>query len=142
MAEFAPPYSSMRDTVNAFLQAQPTLHALGLPEEDSVFQADTLNSPSQKPFIVVRWGEQEAAVGESGAHPCDLWVYDEFGDYNRATKIAKEALRLLQREILQVATDDGRISQIRARGIGADLADDGFEALVIPGHFVAIGNGS
>lgn len=142
MAEFAPPYKSMRDTVNAFLQAQPSLHALGLPEEDSVFQADTVNSPDQKPFIVVRWGEQEVLMGDSASHPGDLWVYDDFGDYNRATAIAKEALRLLQDLILQIQTEDGRISQIRSRGIGADLADDGFEALVIPGRFVAVGNGS
>lgn len=142
MSDFVPPYQSMRDTVNAFLQAQPTLHALGLPEEDSVFQADTTESPSQKPFIVVRWSEPEAILGESRAQSGTLWVYDDFGDYNRATKLAREALRLMARDLIQVETADGRISQITDRGVGSDLADEGFDALVIPGNFAAIGNGS
>ncbi|WNM68230.1 tail terminator [Microbacterium phage MortySmith] len=142
MSEFVPPYQSIRDTIVAFLQSRPELHALGLAEEDSVFQADTTMSPEVRPFIVVRMGETEARLGGSAAQPADLWVYDDFGDYNRATKLAKAALSVMAEHLLDVPTADGRLSQVNDRGIGADLADDGFDALVIPGHFAAIGNGS
>lgn len=142
MSEFVPPYQSRRDTIITFLQSRPELHALGLPEEDSVFQADTAMSPEVKPFIVVRMGETEARLAASSAQPGDLWVYDDFGDYNRASKLCKEALRLMAEHLLDVPTQDGRLSQVSDRGVGADLADDGFDALVIPGHFAAIGNGS
>lgn len=142
MSEFTPPYQSMRDTVNAFLQAQPALHALGLPEEDSVFQADTASSPAVRPFIVVRWGEIEAQIGDSRAQSGTLWVYDDFGDYNRPSKIALKSLELMKSSLIDIRTADGRISQIRTGGIGTDLADDGFKALVIPAFFTAIGNGA
>ncbi len=142
MSDFAPPYQSRRDTIVAFLQSRPELHALGLAEEDSVFQADTAMSPEIRPFIVVRMGETEAQLGTSSAQPGDLWVYDEYGDYNRASKLCKEALRLMAEHLLDVPTRDGRLSQVSNRGVGADLADDGFDALVVPGHFAAIGNGS
>lgn len=142
MSEFSPPYQSRRDTIVAFLQSRPELHALGLAEEESVFQADTAMSPEIRPFIVVRMGETEAKLDASSAQPGDLWVYDEFGDYNRASKIAKEALRLMDELLIDIPTADGRLSQVNDRGVGADLADDGFDALVIPGHFAAIGNGS
>lgn len=142
MSDFVPPYRSQRDTIINFLQSRPELHALGLEEEESVFQADTTMSPEVRPFIVVRMGEQEARLGSSTAQACDLWVYDDFGDYNRATAIAKAALALMAEHLLQIPTQDGMLSQIADRGIGADLADDGFEALVIPGRFVAVGNGS
>lgn len=142
MSDFAPPYQSRRDTIVAFLQSRPELHALGLAEEDSVFQADTAMSPEIRPFIVVRMGETEAQLAASSAQPGDLWVYDEYGDYNRASKLGKEALRLMAEHLLDVPTQDGRLSQVSNRGVGADLADDGFDALVVPGHFAAIGNGS
>lgn len=142
MSDFTPPYQSRRDTIITFLQSRPELHALGLPEEDSVFQADTAMSPDFKPFIVVRMGETEAQLATSSAQPGDLWVYDEYGDYNRASKLCKEALRLMAEHLIDVPTQDGRLSQVSNRGVGADLADDGFDALVVPGHFAAIGNGS
>ncbi len=142
MSDFAPPYQSRRDTIVAFLQSRPELHALGLAEEDSVFQADTAMSPEIRPFIVVRMGETEAQIAASSAQPGDLWVYDEYGDYNRASKLCKEALRLMAEHLIDVPTQDGRLSQVSNRGVGADLADDGFDALVVPGHFAAIGNGS
>lgn len=142
MSEFVPPYQSRRDTIVAFLQSRPELHALGLDEDDAVFQADTAMSPTVRPFIVVRMGETEAKLGTSTAQPGDIWVYDSYGDYNRAAKMCKLALELLATHLIDVPTSDGRLSQITDRGVGGDLADDGFDALVIPGHFAAIGQGS
>lgn len=130
------PFDSARDTVAQYIMQHPVVAALGLPE-GNVFQADTAESPSSKPFIVVRWAEQELKVGDSRVHPFDLWVYDEFGDYNRANAIAKFLQDDLPDNLLQIPTTSGRVSQIAARGIGGDLADDGFDALVVPGHFAA-----
>ena len=135
------PFDSRRDTVAQLLQQAPELHALGLPNTGSVLQADTLESPNFKPFIVVRWGEQEQRMGGAIVQSFDLWVYDEFGDYNRPTAIAKAAADFLVENGIQVQTTSGHISQIEDRGIGGDLADDGFDAVVIPYHLAAIGRG-
>jgi hypothetical protein len=80
-------------------------------------------------------------MGESWVDPVDIWGYDEMGDYTRITAIVKEAARYLVQECLQVPTTSGRISQFLDRGIGGDLADDGFDAVVKPYRLGAVGNG-
>ena len=112
------PFATARDTVAQFLSQSDELRALGLPE-DAVYQADTAESPSQKPFIVIRWGDTETKMHTSWVDPVDLWVYDDFGDYTRATKIAKAAARILVENVVDIKTSDGRISQMGDRGIAA-----------------------
>ncbi len=138
------PFETVRDTVAQLLMQAPTLRALGLPEK-AVFQADTAESPSMKPFLVVRWGDEEESLGSTRVRPFDLWGYDELGDYNRITKIVVEAARYLSEECIHVATSSGGISQFLSsgsgRGLGGDLADDGFDAVVKPYRMAAVGRG-
>jgi len=134
------PFADARSTMAQLLAQAPSLRALGLPE-NAVFQADTAESPSMKPFLVVRWGDNETKVGASWVDPVDIWGYDEMGDYTRITAIVKEAARYLVEDCVQVLTASGRISQFLDRGIGGDLADDGFDAVVKPYRMAAVGNG-
>ena len=135
------PFETNRQAVAQLLQQAPSLHALGLPPEHSIFQADTAESPSSKPFIVLRWGDEEERVGESRVRPFDMWGYDELGDYDRITKIVVEAARYLSKDCFHVVSTLGSISQFVDRGIGGDLADEGFEAVVKPYRMAAIGRG-
>lgn len=134
------PFETNRDSTAQLLMQAPTLRALGLPEK-AVFQADTAESPSMKPFLVLRWADEEERLGDSRVRPFDIWGYDEMGDYNRITKIVREAARYLTEECFHVVADLGAISQFVDRGIGGDLVDDGFEAVVKPYRMAAIGRG-
>ena len=134
------PFETNRDSVAQLLMQAPTLRALELPEK-AVFQADTLDSPSMKPFLVLRWGDEEERIGDSRVRPFDIWGYDERGDYNRITQIVREAARYLSKECFHVAANLGAISQFVDRGIGGDLVDDGFDAVVKPYRMAAIGRG-
>ena len=131
--------ATTRDTVSTILDSAATLRALGLPE-GNVLQADTLNSPEQKPFIVLRWGDESEGIAACTIRPFTLWVYDEFGDYNRATLIGHEAVRVL-RAIEPTQTDSGWLTAIEGGLRGGDLADDGFDALVVPYTLVAVASG-
>lgn len=134
------PFETNRDSTAQLLAQAPLLRALGLPE-NAVFQADTAESPSMKPFLVVRWADEEEKVGDSSVRPFDLWGYDEMGDYNRITMIVQEAARYLSKECFHVVSNLGSISQFVDRGIGGDLVDDGFNAVVKPYRMAAIGRG-
>lgn len=134
------PFETNRDSVSQLLMQAPTLRALGLPER-AVFQADTVEDPKMRPFLVVRWGDEEEALGDSSVRPFDLWGYDELGDYNRVTMIVREAARYLVQECFHVVSDMGSISQFLDRGIGGDLADDGFNSVVKPYRMAAVGRG-
>lgn len=135
------PFEDARTTLAQLLKQAPTLRELGLVE-DAVFQADTAESPSMKPFLVIRWADNESKLGESWVDPVDIWGYDEMGDYTRITAIVREAARYLVEECIQVETESGRISQFVDRGIGGDLADEGFDAVVKPYRIAAVGNGA
>lgn len=133
-------YETIRDLFAQCLMQCDELVDLGLPE-GNVFQADTLDSPDTKPFIVVRWSDEQTRLGHAFVTPVDLWIYDEFGDYNRATKLAKTAAQYLEDNVLGMKAEDGIISQVKFLGIGGDLADDGFKALVIPAHLRVVASG-
>lgn len=131
-------YDNARDTVSQFIKAYMTDAGF---DPQNVLQADTVDSPAGKPFVVVRWAEQEERMGWSRVIPFDIWVYDEFGDYTRATKMARDIAEYLVTNVLGTRTTTGCVSQILDRGLGGDLADDGFEALVKPYHLAAVAIG-
>jgi hypothetical protein len=132
------PFETARDTLAQFMQQSEALHGLGLPTERSVFQADTAESPTVRPFIV-------RSLGPAWVDGVSLWVYDDFGDYNRATKLAVEAAKVLRDNVVAIPTLGGWLTQIQidgqGLGLGGDLADDGFQALVKPYNLLAAGRG-
>jgi len=133
-----------RETVMSTLNNHASLTALGLIA-DGVVQADTLESPTEFPFIVVRWTDEVAGLGRVRRAPVDLWVYDAGGDYSRLLRIGETALAVLA-DFLQAKTIDGHIMQIDTKGAslgrGRDLYDDGFDAVVVPFRAQVVHTGS
>jgi len=132
-----------RETIVTTLNDAQSLRDLGLPE-DAIVQADTLDSPTVRPFVVVRWLDEQPGVGAVTPRPFDLWVYDDPGDYTRCERIGVESLKILS-DLDPIKTETGWISQIRTHGRGLgrgqDLYDDGYEAVVIPFRAIAIASG-
>jgi hypothetical protein len=119
------------------------LTELGLPT-DAVLQADTATTPTMRPFIIVRWLDEQPGIGPVSLRPFDLWGYDEEGDYTRIERILKDAADILT-DIIALPTESGMISQIRGKGIGlgrgSDLYDDGYKCVVIPWRLQAVATG-
>lgn len=145
MALVGEPFDSARDTMAQLVAQNSLIRALGLGDR-SVYPADVAESPQERPFVVMRWGDEEAGLGGSWARPLMWWVYDEFGDFNRASNIAKAIQNLGGKSFTPIATTNGWVTQFRTEGsglgIGADLADDGFDALVVPLNTVVVGRGA
>lgn len=141
------PLLTTRETIASILNNHPTLLALGLAE-DSVLQADTISSPKSKPFIVIRWMDEQPGIGPVSLRPFDLWNYDEEGDYSRLDRIGKAAAEILM-DVIAMPTESGFISQIRGRatpanpglGRGADLYDEGYKCVVVPWRLAAVATG-
>jgi hypothetical protein len=132
--------ATAREIIAQRIATDPTCQDLGL-DPDSVYQADTAESPEERPFIVVRWGDVAGQMGHVTVRNVDLWAYDQLGDYTRAERLVRAAAEAVGR-ILQVETDEGFINQVRISGDGlgrgADLVDEGFDALVIPHRVAAV----
>ena len=138
------PFATARDTMAQFVRQLPALRTLGLAE-DSVFQADTATSPSMRPFVVLRWGDDIAGMGGAWVRPLTLWFYDDFGDYNRAGNLARALQATGGAAFEPIRTASGWVNQWTTEGnglgIGGDLADDGFDALVVPLATQVMGRG-
>lgn len=139
---------TLRETVVAILTDSTQLADLGLPT-DAVYQADTLDTPTEYPFVVIRWRQEQLGVGPVAKRPFDLWWYDSPGSYSRIDKLGRAAQTILG-SVEQMATVDGNILRIETRpnlnnsglGRGDDLFDDGWDAVVIPWSCSAVATGS
>lgn len=121
---------TVRETIATLLTANADLLDLGLPE-DAVYQADTVDSPTEKQFLVLRWGTEQPGMGAVTRRPLTIWSYGEFGDPTTTERIAVAAGKYLS-SLFDIATYDGRIGQIQDGFRGPDLQDDGWKRLVIP----------
>jgi hypothetical protein len=136
-----------RETIATTINESTVLRDLGLPE-NAVFQADTMESPTMRPFVVIRWLQEQAGIGPVSRRPFDLWWYGKEGDYDTIEKLGVTAQGILG-IMEQVETVSGRIMRIHTTpipsvpniGRGDDLWDDGYKAPVIPFRCQAVASG-
>ena len=136
-----------RETIAMIVNNDPEAMTLGMPE-DAVFQADTISSPTMRPFAVIRWLPEQAGIGPVTVRPFDIWMYGEEGDYTIIDRILNRLATKLMEQIA-IPTEGGMISQIHGRptsnkptlGKGADMYDEGYKCVVIPWSFQAIARG-
>lgn len=137
--------ANARDALAQWLVNADWLTELGFPETKRVFAADTAESPTTRPFIVIRWGDQVRRLGQAESRNVDFWIYDDFGDYSRPADAARAIVAHGGREWIPMPHSLGTISHLEftgeGLGVGGDLADDGFKALVIPVRGRVVGRG-
>lgn len=112
-----------------------------------VWDADTADSPTdeQFPLIVVRWYDVNETMGRSVVQPFDLWTYIQGDDRTPGENISRKAAAHLV-EMAGVPKLGGHLSQITDSrpnlGRGADLADEGYAAMVVVHRLEAVYNGA
>lgn len=132
--------ATIRELIVGALEADPVLQGLGLVP-GAVYQAETAHSPTERPFITVRWGESEKGVGPYKRKPFTVWVHDVPGDMTRAEAMARRAGFILSK-LESLPLDGGYwLMAIHDEGTGGDFADDGYRTLVVPGHLRAVASG-
>ena len=101
------------------------LTAPGLPSQQS-WAMNSLDTPTQWPFIVQRWEETTPAYGLVGTQGLTVWVHDQPGDYARINTLL-EWIKSALTAMVHVNGGDGRIvTQIDWTGDSSDLFDDGW----------------
>lgn len=109
------------------------LLALGLPA-NAVYSAENVDTPSAKPFIVLRWLERDSELAPhrnapSQINTLDIWCYDARGDYTRIDAMLAR-LKALLSVIKAQQTETGWITCVDWYGDGRDAYDDVWEAIV------------
>jgi hypothetical protein len=117
-----------RAAVNLALSTNLDLLVLGLQPEQT-YAANAIDTPIEKPFIVMRWEEVTPAFKDKGTQGLTVWVHDELGDYTRIDLMLEKVKEILT-AMVHVAGSDGRvITLIEWTGDSPDFWDDGFNTI-------------
>lgn len=117
-----------RAAVNSVLSNSIELQALGLLPS-ATYAANAVDTPPERPFIVMRWEENVRSFSDRGVQGLTVWVNDQLGDYTRIDQMIHIIKKLLT-DMVHVAGDDGRtVTQIDWSGDSGDLWDDGYHTI-------------
>lgn len=110
---------------------------------NDVYDADTADAPNEldMPWAVVRWYDRLDGMGRLWRRPFDVWVYVPLGDRQPGEDIAHDIAARLTALNPGIAKRNGFVNQIEDLGIGGDLRDDDYEALVVVQHMRAVASG-
>lgn len=140
---------TLRELVAVTLNGNGELKVLGLPD-NAVFQADTVDTPQMRPFLVIRWLRETPGIGPVSRRPFELLGYDTPGDFNRIDRILFKSDQILT-NLPSTEIEGGWLARIESSsntnmrnaglGRGDDLWDEGYKAIVRPWTLRAIASG-
>lgn len=117
-----------RVAFNQLIENDPTLQLLGLPV-DGTFQANAVDTPEIRPFVVIRWEERTRAFGDRGFDQVTVWVHDTPGDYTRIDRMLARIKAVLDAATHVPGSDDRILTQVDWTGDSGDLYDDGWSTI-------------
>lgn len=93
----------------------------------AVYGSNSVDTPTDDKFIIVRWGEHTQAFAQRGPRRVNIWFHDRDQDYMKIDDAVKVVKGLLDGAVHVVGTDGWVITQADWRGDSQDLIDDGFK---------------
>lgn len=117
-----------RVAFNQLLENDSGLSLLGLPV-DATYQANAVETPQIRPFIVIRWEDRTRVFGTRGFDQVTVWVHDEPGDYTRIDRMLERIKAVLQSAIHVQGSDNRILTQVDWVGDSGDLYDDGWATI-------------
>ena len=130
----------MRALIFQAIVNDPTLNFLGITNSSS-FAVD-VDTPTQRPFLQLRWGRNESALSktEIGRRTLTIWVHDQPGDYTLIDTIILQ-LRTLLPTLEGQSNGLGHLVAVEWTGDSEDLVDDGHRTIARNTSFSLVGSG-
>lgn len=128
----------MRAYIAQTLANDEGLRQMGFAKE-AVYSAENVDTPSERPFIVIRWLVRDPVIRQAPSQPnrFQVWCYDERGDYSRIDAMLDRVREVLT-GIRAQQTSTGWITRVDWDGDGGDAYDDVYEALVRTSSYTAV----
>ena len=106
------------------LLAQDTaLVALGV---QAVYPTNSVDTPPEACFLILRWDAKDIAFGRTGVTRCTVWAHDRDRDYGRIAKVLQRVEDLLAGTVHRAGQDGWTLTQADYLGQGPDLFDSGY----------------
>jgi hypothetical protein len=128
----------MRATIARALYTDDILISEGITRQ-SVYSGD-VDTPVQRPYIVLRWGTTNPGVDVSRQRSLVVWVHDQPNDYARIDRIIKRTRTVLT-GIVARQTDVGWITAIDWLTDSDDLSDDGTHTILRTSAYNIVASG-
>lgn len=130
----------MREYVARALWSDTQLMAEGVTRAGT-YSGD-VDSPTQRPYIVLRWQESTPGVGRSATKQRGLIVYvhDNYNDYTRIDRILRR-IRQVFEAIAGARTENGWITQADWLTDSGDLSDDTSRTIMRTSAYNFVGSG-
>ncbi len=117
--------STARVALSERLAGDSQLNALGI-NAASIFNANDVDSPEARPFVIIVWGDEARPFGGAGRRSVSVWAHDAGTSYQVIDQILSRVQELIDSSVHITGTDGSRISVFNYQGSSGDLVDDGY----------------
>lgn len=126
---------SARAAVQSLLEGDGQLAGLGV---QTVYAGNSVDTPEEECFLVVRWEDKTAAFGSTASGRCSIWAHDKSRDYGRINEVLIRLRTLLVGTVHRSGEDGWTLTLAEWLGEGPDLFDGGFGTVVRYADFTVV----
>lgn len=133
----------MRSLIRSRILADSQIVAAGIVP--SAVLAGQIDTPAERPFINLIWGDTNEGLATVNTRLITLWVHDTPGDYARIDRILFRLRSVLTAIEATSWTEGGGqsgwVTAVEWEGDSGDLTDDGHGTIVRTSSYTIIGSG-
>lgn len=124
-----------RAAVQALLEGDEALQGLGV---GAVYPADSVDTPDEECFLVIRWQPTTWIFKGKGTDVFTVWAHDRQFDYGRIQDVLLRVKDILDGAYHVEGADGWWLTQCDWRGEGPDLTDQGYNTRTRYADFQAV----
>lgn len=124
-----------RAALHTLLEGDVSLQTLGV---QAVYSTNSVDTPKEGLFLVVRWDLTSAAFKNRGTDRFSIWAHDVRRDYGRINDVLRRLKDLIPAQIHLSGTDGYTLTTAKWLGEGPDLFDDGYNTCTRYADFQAV----
>ena len=118
--------AALQSLLQTDLDGEGVLYELGFR---AVYAANSVDSPEEHMFFIIRWEENVPSFARYGPHRATVWAHSKDQDYGPIDK-ALEYVKDLVLAAVHLEGEDGWVLTVAEwRGDSTDLIDDGFNTI-------------
>lgn len=115
-----------RAAVFTLLEGDSVLQNLGFGK---IYASNSIDSPDEEKFIVIRWEERTMFVPDRGPQSLTIWAHTRDRDYGDIDEVLERVKHLFGEVVQRPGADGWILTQADWVSDSSDLVDNGFNTL-------------
>jgi hypothetical protein len=118
--------AALHSLLQTDLTEEGVLYELGFR---AVYAADSVDSPEEQMFFIIRWEEHTPSFDRFGPHRATVWAHSKDPDFGPIDKALEHVKDLVLGAVHLQGEDGWTLTVAEWRGDSTDLVDDGFHTI-------------